>query len=712
MSNLPEFWQFLRDFFGSLLQRLPFFIILETEHDPSDTEKKVDAMKTKVWNMELQPFPREGMNLLIPSPQCPVNLMLAGDAARLSRVSQLDPPQDRAALRRFQKKLRAALWEKLGTVYDGSLPLDMREFGTVTRPGFTIRKVLYQSRPDVYVTALLYVPDGEGPFPAVIHMHGHNKEGKFAERVQALSLDLVLSGYVVLAVDAFGTYERATRCYRGEYHGGFLGSSLLNIGESLMGQQVVDNMRGVDLLQSLPYVKKNRIGATGASGGGNQTMWLTAMDERIAAAMPVVSVGSFASYVSGVNCVCELLPDGLTVTEEAGVLALIAPRPLRIGNALYDVNHTFSVNEMLMTYRQAERVYWNLGCPDKIACTVANRVHGMHDQQREAVLGWFACHLQGKGNGNPIPEPAFEILPEAELHLFASPEDRPACVATTDVYCRRRGQALREKMLAAPSVDTKAARAGLAKVLRLPALSAPVLHRFEPEDGCERAALEAGQHLIPILIRRGTVPGKFRVLLNPDGKAAITPEEEAAAMADGATLVAVDLFGTGETAQPNPILGDLHQYFRQLLWVGRSIPGEWVFDILSVVRMLEKTEKAADITVRGWREAGACAVFAAALKKTRPFAVEAADAPASYHFCRDSIKTFVSDPATRRVEGCLYTPALSLPGFLKWGDVTLAAALADTVTFLRPRAYDGTPYTAEQTAAMEAEIAALRGKLS
>ena len=54
------------------------------------------------------------------------------------------------------------------------------------------------------------------------------------------------------------------------------------------------------------------------------------MDERIAAAMSVVSVGSFESYVYGMNCMCELLPDGLTFTEESGVLALIAPRSFSI----------------------------------------------------------------------------------------------------------------------------------------------------------------------------------------------------------------------------------------------------------------------------------------------------------------------------------------------------------------------------------------------
>ena len=147
------------------------------------------------------------------------------------------------------------------------------------------------------------------------------------------------AGYVCLAPDAFGVFERACDCHVREYHGGFPGGALLNIGESLMGEQVVDNMRAIDVLQSLDFVIKEKIGATGGSGGGNQTMYLSALDERIAAAMPVVSVGSYESYVNGVNCICELLPDGLTFTDEASVLALIAPRPLNIRNALYDCNH-------------------------------------------------------------------------------------------------------------------------------------------------------------------------------------------------------------------------------------------------------------------------------------------------------------------------------------------------------------------------------------
>ena len=207
--------------------------------------------RIRVWNFDLPPYPREGLFHLDMSPDCQVNRFLRFEAGRLACLHQLDVIADETRLRSFQRGLRAKLWRKFGCRYDGSLPLEVREFGTIRKPDFSITKLIYQSRPGIFVTALLYVPSGKGPFPGVIQMHGHNPEGKFAHNPQAMSLALVKSGYVCLMVDAFGTYERADACYTKERHGGFLGASLFNVGETLMGAQVVDNMRGVDLLQSL-----------------------------------------------------------------------------------------------------------------------------------------------------------------------------------------------------------------------------------------------------------------------------------------------------------------------------------------------------------------------------------------------------------------------------------------------------------------------------
>ena len=669
-------------------------------------------MNVKVWNLEYAPFPREGLNHLLPSLDCQITMTLKREAAKYARLSQFDVPETTAALRRFQKKLRAKIWEKLGVSYDASLPLDVREYGVVKQDGFDIRKLIYQSRPGLYVTALLYVPNGNGPFPAVMHMHGHFNTGKLGDRIQFLSMALARAGYVVLANDCFGVYERAVKYANTEYHGGYLGGALLNIGESLMGEQLVDNMRGVDLLASLPYVDKNRIGATGASGGGNQTMWLSGMDERIKAAMPVVSVGSFESYVTGVNCVCELLPDGLTVTEEAGVLALTAPRALRIGTAFYDVNPTFGVEEMLKTYHQVEKLYWKLGAPERIAYTIADRVHGMQDRMRDAVLGWFACYLKGEGAGYPIQAPPQEMLPNEQLTVFSNAEERPALVRTIDVHCRLMGDELRSKYLATPSFNAVQKRAELKKTLRLRPLPALLpLTKYATIDGLERYAIEAGDHLIPMLLKRGTKQGKFKMLLHPEGKADITEEALAKAAKDGSSVVMFDLFGQGETALPNNILGEYHQLFRQLLWLGRSLPGEWIFDILAVARVLKRHFRATNITVRAERETGACAVFAAAVSETA-FAVEAVDAPASYLFRRDSIAEFTYNAFKKHQDGYFYTVMLPIPGLLNWGDVSLAAALAPAnIKFESPRAYDGTPYTPAEIKALDKEIQTARKKL-
>lgn len=670
-------------------------------------------MNIRVWNADLPPFPREGIFHLEPAHDCPLTRAMLSEAGRLVRLNQLEPPADMAELKSFQHSLRKKIWEKLGTVYDGNVPLDIKIYGTLERDGYTITKLTYQSRPGVHVSALLYVPAGEGPFPAVVHMHGHYANGKFGERIQLLSQALAKAGYVCLAPDAFGVFERACDCHVREYHGGFPGGALLNIGESLMGEQVVDNMRAIDVLQSLDYVIKDKIGATGGSGGGNQTMYLSALDERIAAAMPVVSVGSYESYVNGVNCICELLPDGLTFTDEASVLALIAPRPLNIGNALYDCNHTFSVGEMLKTFHQVEQVYWNLGIPDKIRYTVSDRVHGMSDRQRQAVIGWFDLHLKGVGNGNPVR--CFEGVaePDEVLYVFSSPEARPAEVCGTDAYCRSKGEKLHVQMLERDTIRADEALESLARVLRLRQLpSVTPVKRYRDVDGIGRYALDLGDHLLPVLVKPGSLAGKFKLLLSPKGKIDVSDEWIANAAADGSTVVMSDLLGSGETSRSNNILAGFHQTLRQLLWIGRSLPGEWVLDIMALVRMLKNDFGAQNITVEAEREVGFAAVCAAALSGEK-FSVKAIDAPASLVFCRKSITTFQNDAFKYwTLPGCLYTPALSLPGFLKWGDVSMVKALAkNDITFVSPRCYDGTPLGEAKEKLFASEVESLRGKL-
>ena len=326
----------------------------------------------------------------------------------------------------YRVQLKNEIIKKAGIIIDHKLPLNIKETGTIQMKGYTIKNIVFQTRPGVYATANLYVPDGKGPFPAIEVLHGHWGGCKFFKMFQDIGHSAALNGYVCLNIDAWGAGERSTVHGKEEYHGSNLGASLMNIGESLLGAQVSDNMRGIDLLCSLPYVDCNKIGATGASGGGNQTMWIAALDERVKSAMPVVSVGSFESYIMRSNCVCELLVDGFTLSEESGIIALIAPRAIKMCNIVRD-NPTFVSTEMLRTYNNALPIFKMLNSEKNLSYAVLDTTHGYWPKNREIMLGWFNLHLKGIGNGDPKKGIPFETLPMEKLMVFQKGQKMPMC---------------------------------------------------------------------------------------------------------------------------------------------------------------------------------------------------------------------------------------------------------------------------------------------
>src|SRR5690606_3324162 len=123
--------------------------------------------------------------------------------------------------------------------------------------------------------------------------------------------------------------------------------------------------------------------------GGNQTMWLAAMDVRVKVAMPVVSVGTFQSYIMSSNCVGETLVDGLDFTEESEILGLVAPRALKMVNAGKDSNKAFFPEEMKRSVKHAQPIFdfYNVG--KNLDYEVFDMTHGYLPVVREALLGWM-----------------------------------------------------------------------------------------------------------------------------------------------------------------------------------------------------------------------------------------------------------------------------------------------------------------------------------
>jgi len=627
-----------------------------------------------------------------------IELRARAEAARSFGTHRL--PDSLKEWELIRSDLRALIAQKTGAVLKQDLPLDMRETRVSKQDGYTVKNIAFQTRPGIYATANLYIPDGHGPFPAAVVMAGHSRVGRLG--YSYLGYTLALNGFVAITIDPWGAGERTTLHGGYEYHGANLGASLMNVGESLMGLQITDNMRAVDLLCSLPFVDAAKIGATGASGGGNQTMWLAAMDERVKAAVPVVSVGTFESYVMGHNCICEVLIDGLTVTEESGVLAMVAPRALLLSNGLKDSNPAFYPSEMARSYTNALPIYALYGAADSFSHFIFDGPHSYPPETVEAMVAWFNRHLKGESQGQAgITMPARDLHAIEDLMVYAKGERDPQVLATAD-FCRKRGRELRAGYLEIAAFDVERKRQELKDILRIADLPAPVKsHRRTSATGWETVILETSDgKIIPLALREPKQGGTAYVILStPDGARALPKAMIEKHQAAGAGIALVDLSGTGEMTSSrsaaNDRLAKLHTLARANLWLGKTVQGEWVKELHVVTRFLAAEQNAGEICVEGSREAGLAGLFLAALGGNVGSAV-LRDAPVSYLFDdRDTVDFF--------------SMGIHLPGFLKWGDISLATALSGKeVRFIRPVTMSGRALTAGDAKPYRAEFERVR----
>lgn len=583
---------------------------------------------------------------------------LRREAAEISRSHAL--PVSPEEWRERAARLRATLLEKLLIANRPEQDLDVRIHGEIPLDGYKIQRLSFTSAPGIRVTANLYIPDGSGPFPAVLNMHGHWAQGKIAARVQARGHVLAKNGIVTLTVDAAGVGERASQERTWEYHGAAPGAHLYLFGDSLLGMQVRDNMRAVDVLQSLPFVNSQKIGATGASGGGNQTMWLSALDERIQAAVPVVSVGSFEAYVARCNCICETLPGGLPLTEEWGLLGIMAPRPLLILNALHD-EPAFGYEPMTHTCRQLEEIYAMLGARQHFDSRLFDMKHGYWNQPLQAMLAWMRHWLKGEPSTSPAALPTWSPIPENDLLCYAEGE-KP----DSTHYAANR------KTLAAQAAKKKPGRDTLAEITgwKFDEKAAPKWMR--------KQAFPDGSHIGSILSPRAMdLPvyatgdlkdaDEVRLFLSPHGKKTVEKQLQETRDA-GAVGIAADLPATGELfwEQKDPVGGSrFHDSSRACLWLGYTLAGEWAECIAAICTAIHQQSPRARIQIIAEAETSFAAWIALALKPSPLITVTEINAPQSLADKDDeSLVWFV-------------------PGFLQWGDLDALRAMANTAATIQ-----------------------------
>ncbi|REJ94028.1 MAG: hypothetical protein DWQ35_09095 [Planctomycetota bacterium] len=459
-------------------------------------------------------------------------------------------------------------------------PLNAQVTGTVRRDGFVVEKILFESRPNHHVTAALFLPessaepdaeDSKRRIPGVLIPCGHAELAKADPKYQRAAALLALNGMAALVFDPIDQGERMQLIDRdGNYEfWGTKGHLTVGIGCILLGSNTAefmihDGMRAIDYLQSRPEIDPERIGCMGNSGGGTQTAYLAALDDRIKAAAPSCYITSFPRLLKsrgGQDSEQTIYAQLAWGMDHADYLTMRLPTPQLVCAATGDF---FDIRGTWDSFRQAKRLYSRLGHAERIAIVEHDGPHGYAKPLREASARWMARWLLGEDR--VIVEPEIEVLTPEEIQVTARGQVM-LLTGERSVYDLNDERLARlEKARGEFDAGRVRALAGIRR-LRLLTQGDGMRHLAFERDGLtlrpRTFATEKGIQL-PMLttfpgpsdlkvIRAPGSPAEdaTRVLfVHQDGKSADL-EAIRRIYQSGHDVMAVDLRGTGETLQKN-----------------------------------------------------------------------------------------------------------------------------------------------------------------
>ena len=508
-------------------------------------------------------------------------------------------PKTKAQWLLQKNEVRNQLRDSWGPFPAKPCPLQPRKMGTIDQGEYNIEKLLLQTRPGIWMTANAYVPKKQkGQVPGVLCVHGHWSRAKQDPVVQSRCIGLVKLGFFVLSVDAMGAGERGLKKPLGEYHGEMVASTLWPTGLALSGLQVYENMRAVDYMSRRPEVDSRQMGVTGCSGGGNQTMYVGAYDERLKCVVPTCSVGTYESYLGAACCMCEVVPSAISYTEEWALLAMVAPRALMITNATKDAIQ-FSVGKGAISLAKAKKVFELFRKAGSVKQTVVDSGHGYNKEMREAMYGFMTKHLKGQGDGKPIAEPTIKTLDPEQLRCFPG-KSRPDNYITLTQFAAAEGR----KLLAKRPIPTHYEQWDSDSQLMLNGLLdrslGPMPKRTDfrkqmrvVEQGNVRDMHFSPEAGITLTARHVRNKGKrLAVVVDLDGREAVERGPWLTALQrEGYDTVTLDLRATGKNANRGDRIHRAmdHNSAQWSMWIGRPLIGQWVWDITRLLDALSET---------------------------------------------------------------------------------------------------------------------------
>ena len=521
--------------------------------------------------------------------------------ARQERIEALQTADD---WRRRQEEVRTTL-ERIVGPFPEKTPLNPQVLGAVEKDGYRVEHIVFESMPGFYVTACLFLPEErQEKAPAILNVIGHTDIAFRAAGYQNVVLNLVDKGFIVLAMDPVGQGERK------QYYDPELGRSVVGgatAEHSYFGIQaflagcsaaryfVWDGIRAIDYLVSRPEVDPERIGVTGLSGGGTQTSYIAALDERVLAASPACYITGFRRLLEsiGPQDAEQNFNGGLVEgIDHADFLEVRAPRPTLVVATTRDF---FSIQGTREVLAEAEGAFAALGAAENLQLVEDDHGHGFTRRNNEATYAFFQEHLNLPGDAtereiDSLSVEELTVTPTGQLIDSLGGEtvfslNREVSEPLLERLDDRRRQ-LDDHL---PQVEAEARRIS---GYRPPQGPAGLVYRGRYQrDGytLEMHVMQGeGEIVLPFLLAVPDEGTKHPALiyLHPEGKsAAAAPGGEIEWLVrQGYAVLAMDLSGMGELGQT----GNAEAFLGVL--IGRSIAGIRAADVVRGVQYLRSRE--------------------------------------------------------------------------------------------------------------------------
>ncbi len=290
---------------------------------------------------------------------------------------------------------------------------------TEKREGYEARKIAFNLSAWYRVPGYLLVPEGEGPFPALVVLHDHGAKFSIGKEkmVRPFGVDPAVleeaeewsircydglftgdffaqNGYVVLAIDALFWGERGRKegvDYDGQQA---LAANLMQMGMSWGGVITFDDIQSAAFLETLPEVDPDRIGAVGFSMGAHRAWMLSAASDKVKAAAAISWMNTTDSLMTltnnqnkGGSAYSMILPGIRKYMDYPHVAAIACPKPALFFNGLYD--KLFPVEGVEAAYRSMRKVWESQGAGDKLVTKLWEQPHFFNREMHLESLEFF-----------------------------------------------------------------------------------------------------------------------------------------------------------------------------------------------------------------------------------------------------------------------------------------------------------------------------------